>query len=402
MNSVRTRLPQVALRLPTSVKTCREMLRGILQFVHLHGPWAVHIIEGREGEQKLARPEAWGCTGIIADLDSYGHCPKSFLSGRVPTILTNPPDALLRPKNPLSRLSRVVCDNPPIGTHAADYFLDRKFSHFAFVGQVGDASWSEARRATYCARLSAAGFCCEEYPRLSAAARKDFGVEQKTLCAWLKALPKPVAIFVANDVRGRQVLDSCLKAGVAVPQEAAVLGVDNDEMLCETTNPQMSSIQMNTEQAGFEAARALDGMMRGNRRGAPKPVIIRYGFSHLVTRHSTETVQIGDALVARALEFIRINAGIAVSVNDLVEHLRVSRRSLETRFKSVMGRTVYAEIMRVRLERVQTLLRETPMTIEAIAESCGFVSASHLGAVFRSHFDMTLSAFRRGTDTGKV
>jgi LacI family transcriptional regulator len=218
----------------------------------------------------------------------------------------------------------------------------------------------------------------------------------------LKALPKPAAIFVANDVRGRQVLDSCLKAGVAVPQEAAVLGVDNDEMLCETTHPQMSSIQMNTEQMGFEAARVLDGMMRGCRRGAHKQVVLTYGFSHLVTRHSTETVQIGDALVARALEFIRINAGIAVSVNDLIEHLRVSRRSLETRFKSVMGRTVYAEIMRVRLERVQTLLRETPMTIEAIAESCGFVSASHLGAVFRNHFDMTLSSFRRGTNAGKT
>lgn len=393
MNPVRTRLPQVALRLPTSVKTCRELLRGILQFVHLHGPWGVHIIEGREGEQRLACPEAWGCTGIIADLDSY--CPKPLLTARIPTILTNPTDAVLSPKNPLSRLSRVVCDNPPIGTHAAEYFLERKFRHFAFVGQVGNASWSEERRRTYCGRLAAAGFACEVYPRLSAAARKDFGVEQQALCAWLKALPKPVAVFVANDVRGRQVLDSCLKAGVAVPQEAAVLGVDNDEMLCETTHPQMSSIQMNTEHAGFEAARVLDGMMRGILRRTPKQTLITYGFSHLVTRHSTGTVQIGDALVARALEFIRINAGITVSVDDLVEHMRVSRRSLETRFKSVMGRTVYAEIMRVRLERVQTLLRETPMTIEAVADTCGFVSASHLGSVFRSHFDMTLSSFRK-------
>lgn len=392
MNPVRTRLPQVALRLPTSVKTCRELLRGILQFVHLHGPWGVHIIEGREGEQKLSHPEAWGCTGIIAELDA--ECPKALLTGRIPTILTNPPDVVLNPKNPLFRLSRVVCDNPPIGTHAAEYFLGRKFRNFAFVGQVGDASWSETRRITFCRRLEKEGFGCELYPRLPRAARQDFGVEQKKLCAWLKALTKPAAIFVANDVRARQVLDSCLKAGVVVPQEAAVLGVDNDEMLCETTNPQLSSIQMNTEQAGFEAARMLDGMMRGRLRGAPKQVIITYGFSHLVTRRSTDTVQIADALVARALEFIRINAGIAVSVDDLVEHLRVSRRSLETRFKSVMRRTVYAEIMRVRLERVQTLLREPTMTIEAIAETCGFVSASHLGAVFKNHFGTTLSVFR--------
>lgn len=389
-------MPQVALLLPTSIKTCRELLRGILQFVHLHGPWAVHIIEGRDGEQKLFRPAAWGCTGIIVDL-SDRHYAARLLAANVPTIITNPSDEVLDPKNPLSRLSRVVCDNRPIGKCAAEYFLERKFRFFAFVGQVNDASWSEERRITFCKRLAQDGFPCVVYPRLSQSARKDFSMEQGALCDWLKALPKPVAILVANDVRARQVLDSCLKAGMAVPQEAAVLGVDNDELLCETTNPQLSSIQMNTEQAGVEAARVLDGMMRGCRRGSPRQAIITYGFSHLVTRRSTETVQIDDTLVARSVEFIRINAGISVTVDDLVQHLHVSRRSLETRFKAVIGRTVYAEITRVRLERVQTLLRETPMTVEAIADSCGFASASHLGTVFRQHFDMTLSAFRRQT-----
>jgi len=389
-------MPQVALLLPTSVKTCRELLRGILKFIHLHGPWAVHIIEGREGEQKLLHPAEWGYTGLIGELTDRRYAAH-LLAAHVPTIITDPMDEVLDPVDPRSRLSRIVCENRPIGQQAADYFLGKKFRHFAFIGEVNDASWSEERRDVFCERLRQEGFSCRVYPRLGQAARRDFGVEQRALCDWLKALPKPVAILAANDVRGRQVLDSCLKAGVAVPQAAAVLGVDNDELLCETTNPQMSSIQMNSEQAGFEAARVLDGMMRGIRREAPRQTIITYGFSSLVTRQSTETVQISDALVACALQFIRINAGITVKVEDLVRHLHVSRRSLETRFKTVMGRTVYAEIMRVRLERVQTLLRETPMTIEAIAESCGFASASHLGTVFRSHFGKTLSAFRRQT-----
>lgn len=385
-------MPQVALLLPTSVKTCRELLRGILQFVHLHGPWAVHIIEGRAGEQKLRSPAAWGCTGII--LTAAGCRRKGWMLDNVPTVIVDPTDEMLNPSHPFNRLSYVTCDNRPIGRYAADFFLSRKFSNYAFVGEVNGASWSMDRLATYSERLARDGFSCSVYPPLSAAARKDFGVEQAALCDWLKALPKPVAIFVANDVRARQVLDSCLKAGVAVPQEAAVLGVDNDEMLCETTNPQMSSIQMNTEQIGFETARVLDSMMRSRQRPA-KRVVLMYGFSNLVTRHSTETVQIGDAIIARALEFIRINAGIGVTVNDLVHHLHVSRRSLETRFKGTLGRTVYAEIMRVRLERVQTLLRETSMTVEAISDTCGFASASHLGAVFRNHFDMTLSSYRR-------
>ena len=393
MNQVRTRMPQVALLLPTSIKTTRELLGVILRFTHLHGPWAVHIIEGREGEQKLLRPDASEYTGVIGVLkERYA---ARLLAANIPTILLDPVVKVLDPANPLSRLSRIVCDNPPIGKCAAEYFLEKKFRDFAFIGEVNNASWSEERRIAFCERLAQDGFPCAVYPRLSASARKDFGVEQGTLCDWLKALPKPVALFVANDARGWQVLGSCLKAGVAVPQEAAVLGVDNDELLCDTTTPQMSSIQLSTAQAGFEAARVLDGMMRGTRRGARKQTVISYGFSHLVTRESTGTVQVADALVARALEFIRINAGITVKVDDLVRHLHASRRSLETRFKSVMGRTVYAEIMRVRLERVQTLLRETPMTIEAIADTCGFASASHLGTVFRNHFAMTLSAFRR-------
>ncbi len=389
-----TRMPQVALLLPTSVKTAREMLRGILQFVRFHGPWAVHIIEGREGEQKLLHPATWGFTGIIGILDNR-HDTKRLLAARIPIIVTGLLDYV--PAKPPPWLGRILCDNRPIGQQAAEYFLNLKFRHFAFIGEVNGSFWSEERRAAFCERLTQDGFSCAVYPRLSAAARKDFSVEQTVLCGWLKALPKPIALLAANDVRGRQVLDACLTAGVAVPQEVAVLGVDNDELLCETTNPQMSSIQMSTEQAGFEAARMLDGMMRGKRRGAPRQTVITYGFSHLVTRNSTETVQIADMLVARTLEFIRINASVDVTVDELVRHLHASRRTLETRFKAVMGRTVYAEILRVRLERIQTLLRETPLSIEAIAGTCGFSDASHLSKLFKQHFAITPSAFRRQT-----
>ena len=396
MSQVLTRMPQVALLLPTSIKTAREMLRGVLQFVRFHGPWAVHIIEGREGEQKSLDPATWGFTGIIGMLDTR-HDAKRLLAARIPIVVTGQLPNDFNPAKPPPWLRRILCDNRPIGQRAAEYFLDLKFRHFAFIGEVNGVIWSEERRTAFCERLTQDGFSCEVYPRLSAAARKDFSVEQAVLRNWLKALPKPVAILAANDVRGRQVLDACLKAGVAVPQTVAVLGVDNDELLCETTNPQMSSIQMSSEQAGFEAARMLDGMMRGRHRGTPKQTVITYGFSHLVTRNSTETVQIADALVTRTLEFIRINASVDVPVDELVRHLNTSRRTLETRFKAVMGRTVYAEILRVRLERVQTLLRESPMSIEAIADICGFSDASHLGKLFRQHFAMTLSAFRRQT-----
>lgn len=390
-------MPQVALLLPTSIKTCRELLRGILHFAHLHGPWDIHIVEGRKGEQKLSRLAMWNYSGIIANLETC--CPNYLMTPTVPMIIADPSDTFLDTSNPLSKYSRIVCDNAPIGTKAAAYFIEKKFRHFAFVGQINGASWSEERRAAFCSRLAHDGLSCAVYPRLSARVRKNLFVEQEKLCAWLKTLSKPAAIFVANDVRGRQVLNTCLKAGLAVPQEVAVLGVDNDEMLCETTHPQMSSIQMNTERAGFEAARLLDQMMHNPRcAGYRHPLtVVKYGLSHLVTRRSTEIVQVADPLIARALEFIRVNTSSSMNVDDLLHHLGASRRLVEKRFKDVMDRTIYAEILRVRLERVQMMLRATTMTIEEIADTCGFASASHLGMVFRKHFGMTLSAYRRQT-----
>ena len=394
MPTLRTRMPHVVLWLPTSIKACRELLRGVLQYVHLHGPWALHLIDERGGKHRPFDPVAWGCTGMIVDMRDREQAER-LLAARVPTVLSHVPDALLSSKRPLSRMCRLQCENAPIGVKAAEHLLARRYRHFAFVGEVNGVSWSEARREAFCGRLAEEGLSCAVYPSLTRAEREDFSKEQAKLSAWLKTLPKPVALFAANDARARHVLDSCLKTGFLVPQDIAVLGVDNDELICETAHPQLSSIQMTTERAGFEAARALDALMRETAPAKRRPAIIPFGFSHVVTRRSTETVQTADPLVARAAEFIRINAGTVVTVEDLVRHLHVSRRWLEKRFKAVMGRTVYAEILHIRLERVQTLLRESAEPIDGIADACGFASASHLGTLFRQHFGTTPAAYRR-------
>jgi len=317
-----------------------------------------------------------------------------LLAAGCPTVITCVPDELLSDGHPCLRLSRIECENGVVGSKAAEFFLERKFTNFACVGDATHAGWSVKRLNAFSQRLFQAGFRCETYPAPSKSEQQDFSKERHRLCGWLKALPKPVALFAANDARGRQILDACRKVGVSVPQEIAVLGVDNDELICETAQPQLSSIQMNTEQAGFEAARVLDRMMRRHPRGKPRQMVIPFGFSHVVARRSTETLQIADPLVARTIEFIRINADIVLTIEDIVRHLHVSRRWLEKRFKST-GRTVHAELMRVRLNRVQTLLRESAMTIDAIADDCGFTSASHLGGLFRKHFDTTPAVYRR-------
>ncbi len=390
-------MPRVLLIFPTSIMICRRMLNGILRYAHQHGPWELHIVEDRAGEQKLRQSKAWGGTGIIGYVHNKAHA-EAVLAADVPAVTVDPLKIFLDPSHPLSRLSRVSCDSLEVGRVAADYFLERHYTHFAFVGDINGLHWSHDRASAFSTRVAEHGFACHLYPVLTARERNDFGIEQKRLCAWLKALPKPVAVMTACDVRGREVLDACMKTGVSVPQEAAVLSVDNDKILCETTNPPMSSIQMGAEEACYQAAKILDSLMRG--KGPPRKHVITYGAERIVSRRSTEAIRIGDPLVVKALEFIWLNIGSSINVADVARHLNVSRRLLEIHTRKVLGRTVHDEIMRVRLDRVRSLLRDTRLTINEIADTCGFAGPSHLGSRFQDAFHTTPSAFRRQTRIG--
>jgi LacI family transcriptional regulator len=391
MSRTLKQMPQVAVLLPTSVKVCRDMRRGILQYVHRHGPWGLHILEGRQGEQKLIRMKEWGCTGIIGRLYTP-ELVEVALRADVPLIIMDPKDEFQCPGHPLARHSIVRSDTAAIGRMAADYFLSRKFTHYAYVGEVHGLGWSATRGEAFAETIRAAGFACHIYGSLPKAEQEDAGLERARLCAWLSALPKPVALLAAMDNRGRQVMDACAWAGIAVPRDTAVLSVDNDDDLCETTTPPMSSIMLDAERASYDAAQVLDGLMRRTTR---KRRVITYGPAHVVSRRSTETTQIADAVVVQALEFIAVNACLGIGVPDVVRHVRASRRLAELRFRQTLGHTILEEILRVRLERVCTLLKETNLLIGEITRTCGFDSESHLGTVFRKRFGCTMRDFRK-------
>jgi LacI family transcriptional regulator len=304
----------------------------------------------------------------------------------------DPKGEFLHPGHPLARHSVVQSDTAAIGRLAAEYFLSRKFVNYAYVGEVHGADWSVKRGEAFADRVRKAGFVCHDYGALLKAEQEDAGIERARLCAWLSGLPKPVALFAAMDNRGRQVMDACAWAGITVPRDAAVLSVDNDDDLCETTTPPMSSILLDAERASYEAARLLDDLMRRTTR---KRHVITYGPAHVVSRRSTETTQIADGVVVRALEFIALNACSGIGVPDVVRHVSASRRLAEIRFRETLGRTILEEIQRVRLERVCTLLKETNLSIGEITRACGFDSESHLGTVFRRRFDCTMRDYRK-------
>ena len=198
--------------------------------------------------------------------------------------------------------------------------------------------------------------------------------------------------MACDDNRGREVLEACRAAGLRVPEEMAVVGVDNDELLCELADPPLSSVALNAEAGGYRAAALLDRMMRGRSR---KPTRLTVEPLHVVTRRSTDIVALDDAVVASALHFIHDHAGRPIGIDDVVERVLISRRALEIRFKKVTGRTLLAELRRVRLERARRLLQETDLSLSRVAGAAGYSSESYLTQVFRQELGQTPARYRR-------
>lgn len=386
-------IPNVALLFETNEQAHRDILSGVLRYERAHGPWSLHVAEGRAGEQRVSALTACGGAGVIGVIQNRAYA-EAVLAAGVPAVLIDPIDASALPPGLLERHSVLASDQEAIGRTAAEYFLERRFRHFAYVGAVHGINWSEARGRAFAAHVARAGFRCRTYGPLTARERRDWGVERAKLGAWLEALPKPVALFAAMDVRGRQVLDACLTAGLDVPHEVAVLAVDNDALICDATFPPLSSIRLDTERMGYEAAALLDRTMR--RRGRVRRVSRLFPPLSVVTRRSTEALHVGDALVTRALEFIWLNAQNPVGVPDVARHAGVSRRALELRFRKALNVTVLEALQRTRLKRVCVLLAESNQSVTAIAAACGFSSKSYLGKVFRRTYRTTMTAYRAG------
>jgi len=388
MTPARSSRFHVALLLETSREVGRGLLRGVRRYARLHGPWGLHVMPG-DLVQTLPTMRAWGGTGIIARIPT-ARIARAILKTGLPVIAGPLTARQLAPSNPLSKLSEIRANGEAVGRMAAEHLLERGLRHFAFVGVPRQTNWVERREAAFVQRLAEAGCSCAVYPAPPASER-DWGREQKRLGRWLRAQPKPLGVMAALDARGRQVIEACIESGLRVPDEVAVIGVDNDELLCELCDPPLSSIALNAEKAGYEAAELLERLMRGEK---VPPRCISIEPTHVVARQSTEIAATGDAKIADALRFIRHEANRPLSVPDVAAHIGLSRRSLELRFRRALGHTVLTEIRRVQLERVRAFLIETDLPIGQIAAQCGFANGNYLGKIFRRECGETPQRFR--------
>ncbi|MEZ6197149.1 MAG: DNA-binding transcriptional regulator [Planctomycetota bacterium] len=380
--------PKVALLIETSRGYGREFLRGVARYARLHGPWGLHLTPG-DFEQVLPRMRNWTGTGIIARIETP-QIARAILKTGLPTVALDLSREQLRPENPLSALSEVASDSHAAARMAAGYLIERGLRSFAFVGRR-NRIWSQRRRDGFLERLREDGFDAAVFRAPRGSAHASGGGRPSALAEWLAELPRPVGVMACDDDRGREVLEACRVAGRAVPDETAVIGVDDDRLLCELADPPLSSVALNAEGGGFRAAALLDDLMRGRVR---KPRRLLVEPLRVVTRRSTDLLAVQDFEVARAVRVIQDRAGNGIQVGDVVAHVQISRRALETRFRAAMGRTIHDEILRIRVEKAKALLQGSELPIDRIAASAGFGTASYLSQIFRRRVGLTPGKYR--------
>lgn len=379
----RSRLPRVAVMLDLESAYGRSEAVGLAQYVASHQPWQVEL------------SVAGTSTRSIQQLDADGLI--------MPVITQRQRDAVLALGIPTVSIAGnlgdtgfpvVTVDHEAIGRMAAEYFLQRGFEHMAFCG-IGDRYYSPRRGRGYQSALEKAGIPCAMHETRQHTRRRGSSSDQKErLAQWLVSLPKPCGMFVCDDLQAVELLEAARQAGVRVPDELAVLSVDNDELSCNLSDPPLSSIDHGTQQIGYQAGRLLDRMLHGEH--VPLEPIVVPPIA-IVPRRSTDTYPNSDPHISLALAFMRRNLARRIQVDEIVEASGVSRRALENAFRHVIHRSIMDEYHRLQTEAITHLLRNTTLPLKQIARQMGFSSVYYLSAFFRRTMGMPPGQYRRTT-----
>jgi len=375
------RLPSVAILVDTSRSYGRDIVRGIRRYAAEHGPWSLYL-EPRDLRSSF--PEwlkNWRGDGILSrTVDAM--LLRQLKATKLPVVEMR--TTVLKHPFPF-----VGIDNSVIGARVAAHFRTLGFQHFACVQDLSEKFYLE-RRDTFLQAVNDAGFECPVFQ----SKRSNWEQHQRELATWLRALPKPAGVFAVNDQMGFWVLDAARRAGLAVPEELAVVGAENDNMLCETASPPLSSVKLRGQAVGYDAARVLDEWMTKKRQPQPGERHL-HAPGDIVTRQSSDIVAVEDPRIAAALRFIRQNASQPLDVGRVAREVSLSRSVLERRMKALIGRSPGEEIARLRFAAVEKLLIQTDLTLDAIAAKCGFTHPQYMAEAFRKRTGMTPGTFRR-------
>jgi LacI family transcriptional regulator len=380
---------KIALLIESSRGYGRDLLRGVAAYARTHGPFSIYRHERALGESVPAWLENWKGDGIIARIESQ--ILADFL------VDTGVPVVDLRAKFRIPKVPTIETNDLSVARLACDHLLERGIRNFAYCGYES-ANFSQRRRIATAEYLAEFGIVPSTYCSPAGALTDTTDIEaegmvhQTELARWLLTLPKQTGLIACNDIRAAQILSTCREVNIKVPDDLAVIGVDDDRLICELTSPPLSSVAVDAYRVGYMAATVLEHMMRG-RYPAEERIFINA--QSVVSRQSTELLAIDDSDVVSALQFIRHKYGAGISVDDVASAVNLSRSTLDRRFAQFTGTTVKAEIIRTRLERIKQLLVDTDYTLSTVATMVGYAHVEYMSTMFKQFTGETPGQYRQ-------
>ena len=387
-----SRVKRVALLLESDMAFDRAIARGVGHYIHSHTGWV--ILMDPMTKASLESLKHWSPDGIITSIHLPAIRDIATITG-IPIVGfgSNSGQQDEELKFPV-----VSSNQTEIGRMAARYFINKGLRHFAFCGGAERAHWCTQRKASFMEELSKQGFTCDVYqPDDATVASMPSAIV--SLGNWLETLPKPAGVFVFFDGWARWVLDACVLQNLQVPQEVSVLGVDNDQWLCDLSQPSLSSIDANVETAGYVAADILHKLMSGQ----PAPAGVTYiDPAKVEERDSSSYLAFEDQEVAVAIRYIKEHACDPIAPADVLKLTGMSNSTAYRKFMKALGRSIHDEIQRVQMERVQQMLTSTNLSVTEAARQAGFQNMRYLTKVFRDATGMTPTEYRRNKSTPAV
>lgn len=375
-----TEIPRILLMIDKSRAWDRGLLIGIARYSQINKPWTFFTKPAaylsKVGHKKLVKEILqWKPDGAI--MTQTETIPEIANLG-IPCVITNTTE-------PLAGSPCVLIDNGAVGSLAAKYLVEKGFKSFAYCG-FKDKLWSDCRGESFSITLKKSGYDVVEY-----IPGRSKNSKQEHLVGWLSSLAKPLALMCCNDDRAQDVLQACKVAAIRVPDEIAVLGVDNDQLVCDLSDPPLSSIALNSEKGGYQIAKALHDIMSGQKPA--ENIVIKPTF--VEERLSTDTLAIEDHVVADAIHYIKLNANRSLQVDDVANGVAVSKRTLQQRFRKSLGRSVFDEINSVRIEKMAKMLISTNLSVAQIARIMGFPGFEHVSRSFKKLKGMSPLEYRK-------
>lgn len=376
-------IPQIAMLVDTSRSYGQDIVAGVRRYVAEHTPWSLYLEPRDLLSSYPAWLENWPGDGILARTGDAAMLQRLKATG-LPVIE-------LRDSSPDQPFPFIGMDNSEIGKRVAEHLRSRGFQRFAAYLDPSLDFFRE-RIQRFSETVKQAGFACPVFEAFTPSQRPRWDEHQQALADWLMSLEKPVGVLASSDQLGFWLLDAARRADIPVPEQVAVVGVENDRILCETTWPPLSSVQLRGQAVGYTAASMLDEWIR---TATPPPRRTLLPAGDIVIRQSSDIVAVEDPRLASALTYIRQHATENISVNDVARAASLSRSVLERQMKKQIGRSPGEEINRIRFGLVERLLAQTDLTLDAIAERAGFTHPQYMAEAFRKRMGQTPGQFRQ-------